>query len=298
MKDLIAKAEILIEAAPYIRTFSGKTVVIKYGGNAMTSPELKHGVMQDIALLKFLGVNPVVIHGGGPEINQMLKRVGIESRFVQGLRVTDAATMEIVQMVLVGKLNKEIVTQINLLGGNAVGLSGQDSNLMVAKKTQPTMPDDYQGEIPDIGQVGEVVSINTGFLQKLIQDGYIPVISSIGVGLDGSSYNINADTAAGELAAALGAEKLIILTDVEGLFANYPDKSSLISVLKMKKAQEMIRGGKLDGGMIPKLEACIIALKGGVQQAHIIDGRLKHAMLLELLTDKGIGTMVVQDTKE
>jgi acetylglutamate kinase len=298
MKDLIARAEILIEAAPYIRTFAGKTVVIKYGGNAMTSEELKHGVMQDIALLKFLGVNPVVIHGGGPEINQMLTRVGIESRFVQGLRVTDAATMEIVQMVLVGKLNKEIVIQINLLGGKAVGLSGQDCNLIVAKKTQPTMPDDYQGEIPDIGQVGEVVSINTDFLRQLIRDGYIPVISSIGVGVDGASYNINADTAAGELAAALGAEKLIMLTDVEGIFANFPDKTSLISVLKLKKAQEMIRSGQLDGGMIPKLEACIIALGGGVQRAHIIDGRLKHSMLLELLTDKGIGTMVVPDTKE
>jgi acetylglutamate kinase len=294
MEDIIARAGVLVEAIPYIRTFYGKTFVIKYGGNAMINEELKHGVMQDIVLLKFLGVNPVVIHGGGPEITQMLNRVGKKSEFVQGLRVTDAETMEIVQMVLVGKLNKEIVAKLNLIGGKAVGLSGQDANLIVARKTHPTMPADYQGAIPDIGFVGEVVSINTHLIQQLIADNYIPVISSIGVGEDGASYNINADTAAGELASALKAEKLLMLTDVEGIFEDYQDKSSLISALQVDRAYEMINRGKIEGGMIPKVEACITALRGDVNRTHIIDGRLLHSMLLEILTDKGIGTMVVK----
>lgn len=294
MESLITKAAVLVEAIPYIRTFHGKTFVIKYGGNAMINEELKEGVMQDIVLLKFLGVNPVVIHGGGPEITQMLKKVGKQSQFVQGLRVTDAETMEIVQMVLVGKLNKEIVSRINLLGGKAVGLSGQDANLISAQKTAPTMPADFEGEIPDIGFVGEVTQINTTILQELITAGYIPVISSIGVGSKGESFNINADTAAGELAAALNAEKLIMLTDVEGIFEDYSDKSSLISALKVERAYQMINQGKIEGGMIPKVEACITALQGGVNRTHIIDGRQLHSMLLEILTDKGIGTMVVE----
>lgn len=294
MESLIAKAAVLVEAIPYIRIYYGKTVVIKYGGNAMINEELKKGVMQDVVLLKFLGVNPVLIHGGGPEITQMLKRVGKESRFVQGLRVTDAETMEIVQMVLVGKLNKEIVSRLNLLGGKAVGLSGQDADLIIARKTVPTMPDDYRGEPPEIGFVGEVTEINTKILDELITGGYIPVISSIGVGTDGSSYNINADTAAGELAAALRAEKLIMLTDVEGIFEDYQDKSSLISALKIERARQMINQGNIEGGMIPKVEACITALNAGVNRTHIIDGRQLHAMLLEILTDRGIGTMVVE----
>ncbi len=294
MESLIARAAVLVEAIPYIRTFYGKTFVIKYGGNAMINEELKRGVMEDIVLLKFLGVNPVVIHGGGPEITQMLKRVGKESRFVQGLRVTDAETMEIVQMVLVGKLNKEIVSKINLLGAKAVGLSGQDANLIIAEKTVPTMPADFDGEIPDIGFVGEVSKINTEILHQLIAAGYIPVISSIGMGTDGVSYNINADTAAGELAAALEAEKLIMLTDVEGIFEDYSDKSTLISALTIEKAHEMINQGKIEGGMIPKVQACITALQNGVKRTHIIDGRQLHSMLLEILTDKGIGTMVVE----
>lgn len=294
MEGLIAKAEVLIEAIPYIRKYFGKTFVIKYGGNAMINEDLKRGVMQDIVLLKFLGVNPVLIHGGGPEITQMLNRVGKKSQFVQGLRVTDAETMEIVQMVLVGKLNKEIVAKLNLLGSKAVGLSGQDANLLVAKKTLPTMPADFQGEAPDIGFVGEVTKINTEVLEELITSNYIPVISSVGVGEDGSSYNINADTAAGELAAALKAEKLIMLTDVEGIFEDYQDKSSLISALKVEKAYQMINQGKIEGGMIPKVEACITALKAGVNRTHIIDGRQIHSMLLEILTDQGIGTMVVE----
>jgi acetylglutamate kinase len=294
MESVIAKAGVLIEAVPYIRTYHGKTFVIKYGGNAMINEELKQGVMQDIVLLKFLGINPIVIHGGGPEITQMLKRVGKQSQFVQGLRVTDSETMEIVQMVLVGKLNKEIVARLNLLGGNAVGLAGQDANLFVAQKTHPTMPANFQGEIPDIGFVGEVVQINTTILEQLIRENYIPVISSIGVGIDGASYNINADTVAGELAAALKAEKLIMLTDVEGIFQDFQDKSSLISALEIERAHQMINQGQIEGGMIPKVEACITAIKGGVNRTHIIDGRLLHSMILEILTDKGIGTMVVQ----
>lgn len=294
MNGLVAKAEILIEAIPYIRKYFGKTFVIKYGGNAMVNEDLKRAVMQDIVLLKFLGVNPVLIHGGGPEITQMLKRVGKQSQFIQGLRVTDSETMEIVQMVLVGKLNKEIVAKLNLLGGKAVGLSGQDANLLVAKKTIPTMPHDYQGEVPDIGFVGEVTEINTEVLEELIASNYIPVISSIGVGEDGVSYNINADTAAGELAAALRAEKLVMLTDVEGIFEDYQDKSSLISALQVDRAYQMINQGKIEGGMIPKVQACITALKAGVNRTHIIDGRQLHSMLLEILTDQGIGTMVVE----
>lgn len=260
----------------------------------MVNEDLKRAVMQDIVLLKFLGVNPVLIHGGGPEITQMLKRVGKQSQFIQGLRVTDSETMEIVQMVLVGKLNKEIVAKLNLLGGKAVGLSGQDANLLVAKKTIPTMPHDYQGEVPDIGFVGEVTEINTEVLEELIASNYIPVISSIGVGEDGVSYNINADTAAGELAAALRAEKLVMLTDVEGIFEDYQDKSSLISALQVERAYQMINQGKIEGGMIPKVQACITALKAGVNRTHIIDGRQLHSMLLEILTDQGIGTMVVE----
>lgn len=294
MENLIAKAQILIEAVPYIRTFHGKTFVVKYGGNAMINEDLKQAVIQDLVLLKFLGVNLVVIHGGGPEITQMLNRVGKKSEFVQGLRVTDAETMEIVQMVLVGKLNKEIVAKINLLGGKAVGLSGQDANLLVARKTIPTMPSGFTGEVPDIGFVGEVAKINTMILEQLIAQNYIPVVSSIGVGEDGASYNINADTAAGELAAALKAEKLIMLTDIEGIFEDYQDKSSLISSLTVARARQMIQNGKIEGGMIPKVQACITALSGEVNRTHIIDGRQLHSMLLEILTDQGIGTMVVE----
>ncbi len=293
MEELFAKVGVLIEAIPYIRTYRGKTFVIKYGGNAMINEDLKQGVMEDIVLLKFLGINPVVIHGGGPEITQMLKRVGKQSQFFQGLRITDSETMEIVQMVLVGKLNKEIVARLNLLGAKAIGLSGQDANLLVAQKTKPTIPADFQGDIPDIGYVGEVTQINTAILEQLIHEDYIPVISSIGVGNDGVSYNINADTAAGELAAALKAEKLIMLTDVEGIFKDYKDKASLISALAIEKAHEMINRGVIEGGMIPKVEACITALQNGVNRTHIIDGRLLHSMLLEILTDQGIGTMVV-----
>ncbi|HEY8463449.1 MAG TPA: acetylglutamate kinase [Bacillota bacterium] len=294
MEPIIAKAAVLVEAIPYIRTFRGKIFVIKYGGNAMINEDLKEGVMQDIVLLKFLGVNPVVIHGGGPEINQMLKRVGKQSQFIQGLRVTDAETMEIVQMVLVGKINKEIVGRLNLLGAPAIGLAGQDAGLIKAQKTVPTMPAGDTGVIPDLGFVGEVTAINTQVLRELLDNGYIPVISSIGMDSDGQSYNINADTAAGELAAALQAEKLLLLTDVEGIFRDYNDKSSLISTLTVAEAYRMINERTIADGMIPKVEACIKAVQGGVNRTHIIDGRLLHSMLLESLTDQGIGTMVVE----
>lgn len=294
VEQISDKAAVLIEAVPYIRTFHGKIFVIKYGGNAMINQELKRGVMEDIVLLKFLGVNPVLIHGGGPEITQMLERVGKKTQFVQGLRVTDAETMEIVQMVLVGKLNKEIVAQLNLLGGKAVGLSGQDASLIEARKATLNMPQGA-GSAPDLGFVGAVEKIETKLLDQLITANYIPVISSIGVGRDGASYNINADTAAGELAAALKAEKLVMLTDVEGIFERYQDKGSLISSLSEDRARRMIADGKIDGGMIPKVEACITALRGGVKRTHIIDGRKMHALLLEILTDQGIGTMVVEN---
>lgn len=288
MEEFMQRAQVLIEAIPYIRTFHGKTFVIKYGGNAMVNPELKKAVILDIVLLKYLGLNPVVVHGGGPEITGMLKKVGKESAFFQGQRITDGETMEIVNMVLAGKINKEIVTLLNQFGGKAVGLSGQDGNLLVARKKV------LSGAEIDLGYVGEVEAIRPEILNLLMEKSYIPVVATVGVGLEGGIYNINADTVAGELAAALKAEKLIILTDVEGIFADPGDKSSLISALKIERAREMISMGKIDGGMIPKVEACIYALGHGVSRTHIIDGRQFHSLLLEVLTDRGIGTMVVE----
>jgi len=284
MEALIARTAVLAEAIPSLLKAQGRTFVVKYGGNAMINEELKQAVMQDLALLKGLGIRLVIVHGGGPEINQMLKRVGKQAEFIQGLRVTDAETMEIVQMVLVGKLNKEIVARLGVLGVKALGLSGQDMNLLVAEKITKGA---------DLGFVGQVVEINTAFLQDLLEGGITPVISTIGCGRDGQSYNINADTVAGEIAAALGADKLLMLTDVEGIYSNYPDKSSLVSELKTEGGRDMIREGKVDGGMIPKVEACLIAVEGGVPRAHIIDGRRPHSMLMELLSEQGIGTVVV-----
>lgn len=291
MNDLIEKANVLIEALPYIRTFFGKTFVIKYGGNAMQSEALKHAVMHDVILLKYVGVNPVLVHGGGPEIDQLMHRLGKKPERIRGMRVTDAETMEIVQMVLVGKVNQEIVSLINRFGGKAVGLSGKDGNLIVARKHPGhTVP----GEEPiDLGFVGEIEKVNPHMIQVLAREGYIPVISSIGVGYDGESYNINADLVAGELAAALRADKLIMLTDVEGIFADPRERSSLISALEAERARQMIADGQIDGGMIPKVEACIRAMEGGVARTHIVDGRMLHSLLLEIFTDKGIGTMVV-----
>ncbi|MGE5558849.1 MAG: acetylglutamate kinase [Bacillota bacterium] len=289
MDRLIEKADVLIEALPYMRTFYGKTFVIKYGGNAMLSRGLKQSVILDIILLKFIGINPVLVHGGGPEISEMLKKVGKKTEFVGGLRVTDSETMEIAQMVLIGKINQDIVSIINQGGGKAVGLSGKDANLIAARKYVHASEKGV-----DLGYVGEVQAVNPAIINLLCDKGYIPVISSIGAGKNGESYNINADTVAGEIAAALRADKLIMLTDVEGIFEDYEDKGSLLSSLSVEKARGLIQRGKLDGGMIPKVEACIRAVQSGVTRTHIIDGRLIHSILLEIFTDQGIGTMVVE----
>ncbi|HHW09212.1 MAG TPA: acetylglutamate kinase [Firmicutes bacterium] len=292
--DVLEKAEVLIEALPYIRTFYGKTFVIKYGGNAMLNDELKKAVMLDVILLKYVGVDPVLVHGGGPEIDHMMQKMGKKPHFVDGLRVTDRETMEIVQMVLVGKLNLEIVSLINKYGGRAVGLSGKDGNLILARKHlhRPAMLNSDPAAA-DLGFVGDVEKINPEMIHTLNQEGYIPVISSIGVGLDGESYNINADTVAGELAAALKAEKLIMLTDVDGIRESQAAGAERISALKVERAREMISRGDIAGGMIPKVEACIRALESGVTRTHILDGRKMHSLLLEIFTDEGIGTMVI-----
>lgn len=294
VNGLIEKAHTLIEALPYIRTFFGKTFVIKYGGNAMISPELKKAVMLDVILLKYVGLNPVLVHGGGPEINEMMRRLDKQPEFAGGLRVTDAETMEIVQMVLVGKVNQEIVSLINQYGGKAVGLSGKDGNLIVARRRPPqTVQVDGLSKVVDLGFVGDVESVNPEIIHILSKEGYIPVISSIGVGLDGESYNINADVVAGEIAAALKADKLIVLTDVEGIFADPSDPSSLISTLEIEAARSLIDQGVISKGMIPKVEACMKAVESGVSRTHIVDGRRLHSILLEIFTDQGIGTMVV-----
>lgn len=287
------RAAVLVEALPYIKEFYGKTVVIKYGGHAMLNPELKEAVLTDTVLMKYVGMNPVIVHGGGPEITDMLKRIGKESRFVGGLRVTDKETMEIVEMVLVGKINKEIVTMINRIGGRAVGLSGKDGDLFEAvKKYRKVRTPEGGEEMVDIGFVGDISRVNPEIVNTIISEGYIPVVAPVAVGQDGQSYNVNADYAAGRLAAALGADKLIILTDVEGIMADRSDPASLFSVLKADNIPTLIDRGIIEGGMIPKVECCLDALAGGVKTTHILDGRELHSILLELLTDKGIGTMV------
>lgn len=290
----LEKAAILVEALPYIRKFYGKTVVIKYGGHAMINNELKQAVLTDLVLMKYVGIHPVVVHGGGPEITGMLKRLGIESKFVGGLRVTDQETMEIVEMVLVGKINKEIVATLNSIGGKAVGLSGKDANLLVAGRKFGRVPgSDGSEQLVDIGQVGEIESVNPDILVTVIREGYIPVVAPVAVGDGGKGYNVNADSAAGTLATALGADKLIILTDVEGIMENRAEKDSLISVLRVGDVPGLVSSGVIDGGMIPKVECCVQALQGGVKSTHILDGRVPHSILLEVFTDKGIGTMVV-----
>jgi acetylglutamate kinase len=282
--DPNTSAAVLMEALPYLRQFYGKTLVVKYGGNAMIDETLKSQVMQDIALLHYVGIRPILVHGGGPEISALMKQMGHEPTFVDGLRVTDAATMEIVEMVLAGKTNKGIVSLLNKQGARAVGLSGKDANLLVALKMESPKG--------DLGYVGEVAQVNVELPNLLVSQGYIPVISSVAIGPDGESYNVNADHAAGHLAAAMGAEKLVILTDVEGLYADYADKSSLIQEMDTNRAQTLIDSGAAERGMIPKLEACIHAIEGGVKRAHLIDGRQPHALLIEIFTDTGIGTMV------
>ena len=293
MDDFIGKAEVLMEALPYIQRFYGKTFVVKYGGHAMENEELKHSFAQDIVLLKYVGINPVVVHGGGPQIDSVLEKMGITSRYVRGMRVTDQATLDIVEMVLVGKVNKEIVNLINRHGGMAVGLSGKDGGLILARKMNVTVssPNGAPPEIIDIGMVGEIIGINPLVIESLDQNKFIPVIAPVGVGQEGETYNINADLVAGEVAEALHAEKLIMMTDVEGV---KDKRGTLLSTLKENQARKMIQDGVVGSGMIPKVECCVNALKGGVGKTHIVDGRVKHAVLLEIFTKEGIGTEVVR----
>jgi acetylglutamate kinase len=298
MLSTVEKATVLIEALPYIQKFVGKTVVIKYGGNAMINNELKRSVIQDIILMKYIGLKPVVVHGGGPEITAMLKQIGKQSTFVSGLRVTDEETVAVAEMVLVGKINTEIVSLLIQYGAKAVGLSGKDAQLLIAAKHLAKVHEDGQVKEVDIGFVGDVTKVNTDILWTLINNDYIPVISPIGVGVNGESYNINADYVAGEVAGALGAEKLLLLTDVEGIYRDYHDKSTFISTLTFAEARQMIIDGSIDGGMIPKVEACVRALAGGASKTHIIDGRQPHSLLLEIFTDTGIGTEVIKERGE
>lgn len=291
-QQALDKAAVLAEALPYIRQFSGKTVVIKYGGAAMAAADLKDAVMQDIALMKYVGMHPIVVHGGGPEVSQMARKMGIEPQFVDGLRVTDAATMTIAQMVLVGKTNREIVTHLCAHGVKAVGLSGQDAGLIRAVRHLHRSAE--TGEMVDLGFVGDVAAVDTEVLTTLTTAGFVPVIAPIGAGPGGQPYNINADTVAGAIAAALKAEKLVLLTDVEGVRADKDDPSSVMSRVTAQEVHAWIARGKLEGGMIPKLQCCLTALEGGVNRVHIIDGRVPHSLLLEIFTDEGVGTMVIK----
>ena len=277
------RVRILSEALPYIQLLAGRTVVIKYGGAAMKEDTLKDKVIRDIVFLSCVGIRVVVVHGGGPEINSWLEKLKIEPQFKDGLRVTDAKTMEVVEMVLVGRVNKELVSLINQAGGQAVGLCGKDANLITARPIDQA----------DVGFVGEVAGINTNLLESLLENGYVPVVSSVAADETGQSYNINADTVAGELAAALGAEKMILLTDTAGILQNYKDPSTLLTKLDIQQARELIREGVVGGGMIPKVSCCVRSLAQGVRAAHIIDGRIPHALLLEIFTDDGIGSMIV-----
>ena len=283
--QFINKANILIEALPYIQKLWGKTIVIKYGGNAMVDPSLTRKILEDVTLLKYVGLNLILVHGGGPEINAMLKRVDVKSEFHNGLRITDDATMEIVQMVLAGKLNKNIAAEIGTLGGKAIGLCGKDAGLIVVKK-KPPLPDGV-----DLGHVGDIVKVNTKLLNTLCTDEYIPVISSVGVDENGDSYNINADTAAAAIATALKAEKLIYLTDIDGVRRVADDPTTLLPVMTVEQAHAYIADGTITGGMIPKVTACVEAIEKGVRRVHIINGTIPHPIILEIFTDRGIGTM-------
>ncbi|MCW6036694.1 acetylglutamate kinase [Spirulina subsalsa FACHB-351] len=278
------RVRVLSEALPYIQQFAGRTIVIKYGGAAMKDSSLKDQVMRDIVFLSCVGARPIVIHGGGPEINSWLGKLKIEPQFKDGLRVTDADTMDVVEMVLVGRVNKEIVALINQAGGAAVGLCGKDGNLITARPVDNSA---------DVGFVGEVSSVDTRVIETLLKGGYVPVISSVAADQNGQAYNINADTVAGEIAAALGAEKLILLTDTAGILRDYKDPSTLIAKLDIQQARELINEGIVAGGMIPKVNCCVRSLAQGVHAAHILDGRVPHALLLEVFTNQGIGSMIV-----
>ena len=287
MQKYIDKSKILIEALPYIKCFSGKTVVIKYGGSAMLNEELKKSVLQDIALMKLVGISPVIVHGGGPEINKMLKQMDKQPEFINGLRVTDEETMEIVEMVLSGKVNKDIVTNIQTQGFNAVGISGKDGNILKARKKL------IDGQ--DAGFVGEIIDVDTNLIKILIQNDFIPVIAPTGMDETGNTYNINADYAASAIAGALGAEKLVFLTDIAGVLRNINDDKSIISNMTVSEAKKLISDGTVSGGMIPKVDCCIEGVEKGVKTVHILDGRVEHSLLLEVFTETGIGTMINRD---
>jgi acetylglutamate kinase len=287
-KDAATKAHILAEALPYIRRFHGKTIVVKFGGNAMVDAALQASFARDVVLLKLVGMDPVVVHGGGPQIEQLLKQLGIRSEFVQGMRVTDAATMDVVEMVLGGAVNKDIVTLINQAGGRAVGLTGQDGAFIRARKLM--MPSrEKPTELLDIGQVGEIESIDPGVIDSLEQGGFIPVVAPIGVGADGLSYNINADLVAGKLAEVLHAEKLVLLTNTPGVL---DERGKLLTGVTPRQIDAMLAAGTLSGGMLPKIASALDAARAGVKSVHIIDGRVPHALLLEVLTDQGVGTLI------
>ncbi len=292
MEKYLQKAEILSESLPYIQKFYGKTLVIKYGGHAMVDEALQESFAKDVALLKFIGINPVIVHGGGPQIGKVLERMGIESSFIQGMRVTDQDTMDVVEMVLVGKVNKNIVNLINQNGGNAVGLSGKDGHLLQAEKLlmYDTPKADQPPEIIDVGKVGRVAKINPEILSRLDEAGFIPVIAPVGVDEAGETYNINADLVAGAMASALQAEKLVLLTDVPGV-SNLAGE--LLSSINRKEVEALIADGTIKGGMLPKIDCCLDALESGVGKTHIVDGRTPHCLLLEIFTPEGVGTEIL-----
>ncbi|NWF92997.1 MAG: acetylglutamate kinase [Syntrophaceae bacterium] len=296
MENPIDKAKVLIEALPYIRRFYDKTVVIKYGGSTMEGEDLKRSFALDVVLLKYIGIHPVIVHGGGPQIGEMLTRIGKKSEFIEGMRVTDAETMDVVEMVLVGKVNKELVNLINQHGGKAVGLSGKDGRLITAKKLRLSKAEgkDQGQNLIDIGMVGEVKEIHPGVIEALERESFIPVIAPVGVGEEGETYNINADLVAGKVASALKAEKLILLTDVEGV---KDERGQLIPTLDVKEARRLMAQKVISSGMIPKVNCCLDALTEGVTKTHIIDGRVEHAILLEIFTDVGVGTEITKEMK-
>lgn len=287
--DALSKAQVLAEALPWLEQFRGATVVIKYGGNAMTSPQLQRSFAEDIVFLRLAGLRPVIVHGGGPQINAMLTRLGVTSEFRAGLRVTTPEVMDVVRMVLTGKVQRDLVGLVNAHGPLAVGISGEDAHLFEARRRTVTSA----GEDLDLGLVGEVTRVRPEFVVSLLDDGFIPVISTIGLTDDGAVLNVNADTAASALAVALAAQKLVVLTDVEGLFADWPDRASLIDEIRATDLDVLLP--TLDSGMAPKMEACLRAVRGGVRRAHVIDGRVPHSLMLEIFTSEGIGTMVLAD---
>ncbi len=288
MEESIRKARAIMEALPYIRKFYGSTVVIKYGGHAMDDPAMKEKVILDFVLMKLVGIRPIIVHGGGPHITDLMKRLGKEAVFIEGHRITDRETMDITEMVLSGHLNKDIVALLNRQGANAIGLSGRDANLILAKKKT-----DKSGKNVDLGQVGEIVRVNSEVLISLTQSGYLPVVSPVAVGDDGLAYNVNADTAAGAIAAQMKARRLIYMTDVRGIYEDLKDESTFIHSLDEKRLQELTGAGRISEGMIPKIASAFESLRKGVEKVHIIDGRIEHSLLLELFTEEGIGTEIV-----